>query len=243
MAKALFDAAFPSILEESLPTSTSDDLALARDWLTKILEVNVPHGKKNRGLSVITSYQHLVQKRLLSEKETKQLHVLGWCTEILQACCLVADDIMDHSKTRRGQPCWFRRDEVGLIAVNDAFLMEGVVYKLLKKHFRAEPYYVDLLELFLETSHSTEVGQTFDLLTAPEGKRNFDQFTLARYKAIVKYKTSLYSFYLPVAIAMRVVGITESVDYEIAKNILLMMGEFFQIQDDYLDYGKGWHRH
>ena len=32
--------------------------------------------------------------------------VLGWCIEWLQAWLLVADDIMDESQTRRGQPCW-----------------------------------------------------------------------------------------------------------------------------------------
>ena len=55
---------------------------------------------------------------------------------------------MDHSITRRGQPCWYRVPGVGDIAVNDAFMLEGAIYHLLKKHFREEPYYVHLLELF-----------------------------------------------------------------------------------------------
>lgn len=56
--------------------------------------------------------------------------------------------MMDASITRRGQPCWYKVDGVANIAINDAFMLEGAIYFLLKKHFRPEPYYVDLLELF-----------------------------------------------------------------------------------------------
>jgi len=37
---------------------------------------------------------------------------------------------------------------VNEIAINDAFMLEASIYCLLKKHFRKESYYVDLLELF-----------------------------------------------------------------------------------------------
>ncbi len=60
---------------------------------------------------------------------------------------------MDASFTRRGQPCWYRVQGVGNIAINDAFMLEGAVYQLLKKHFRKESYYVDLIELFFDVSH------------------------------------------------------------------------------------------
>ena len=68
----------------------------------------------------------------------------------LQAFFLVSDDVMDSSITRRGQPCWYRNEGVGLIAINDAFILESAIYWLLKKHFRADPSYINLLELFHE---------------------------------------------------------------------------------------------
>ena len=39
---------------------------------------------------------------------------------------------------------------VGLVAVNDALWIEGTIYKILRQHFRSEPYYVNILELFHE---------------------------------------------------------------------------------------------
>ena len=66
----------------------------------------------------------------------------------LQAFFLVADDIMDDSTTRRGRPCWFRKANVQMIAINDAFLLEAFVFQILKKHFRSEPFYLNLVDTF-----------------------------------------------------------------------------------------------
>lgn len=35
-------------------------------------------------------------------------------------------------------------------AVNDSFLLESSIYRLLKKYCRGQPYYLHLLELFLQ---------------------------------------------------------------------------------------------
>ncbi len=75
---------------------------------------------------MIGSLKHLRSGGELSEDEEKKALMLGWCVELvslLQASCctiareysisqlqaffLVADDIVDQSKTRRGQPCWY----------------------------------------------------------------------------------------------------------------------------------------
>ena len=70
------------------------------------------------------------------------------------------------------------------------------------------------------------------------GTLDLDKFTLQRYKAIVKYKTAYYSFYLPVACGLVLTGYRRTSDYAAARTILLQMGEYFQVQDDYLDcYG------
>ena len=55
---------------------------------------------------------------------------------------------------------------------------------------------------------------------------------------IVTYKTAFYTFYLPAASAMHLCGIEDERAFDMARDICVRLGQFFQIQDDYLDcYG------
>lgn len=171
----------------------------------------------------------------LSEKQFFDLSTLGWLTELLQAFFLVSDDIMDSSITRRGQPCWYRQPNVGMIAINDAFMLETSIYVILKKQFKSHPAYVDLFELFQEVTFQTEMGQTCDLLTAPEDVVDLNNFSLEKYTFIVIYKTAYYSFYLPVALALHYLQLASPENLKQAHDILIPLGEYFQVQDDYLD--------
>lgn len=173
--------------------------------------------------------------RPLTEEEYFQAATLGWMTELLQAFFLVSDDIMDSSITRRGKPCWYRQEGVGMVAINDAFMLEAAIYTLLKKYFKSHPRYVDFLELFHEVTFQTEMGQLCDLLTAPEDKVDLDNFSMDKYTFIVIYKTAYYSFYLPVALAMYMLDIATPENLKQAEDILIPLGEYFQVQDDYLD--------
>ena len=84
-----------------------------------MLDFNVPGGKLNRGLAVADAVAAIVTPpsaaaaasvpeavAALPADARFKADALGWCIEWLQAFFLVADDIMDGSLTRRGQPCW-----------------------------------------------------------------------------------------------------------------------------------------
>ncbi|XP_047408763.1 farnesyl pyrophosphate synthase isoform X2 [Sciurus carolinensis] len=207
--------------------------AIAR--LKEVLEYNAIGGKYNRGLTVVATFQELVDPGKQDADSLQRALTVGWCVELLQAFFLVSDDIMDSSITRRGQPCWYQKPGIGLDAINDALLLESCIYRLLKFYCRDQPYYLNLIELFLQCSYQTEIGQTLDLITAPQGNVDLGRYTEKRYKSIVKYKTAFYSFYLPIAAAMYMAGIDGEKEHANANKILIEMGEFFQIQDDYLD--------
>jgi len=79
----------------------------------------------------------------------------------------------------------------------------------------------------------TIMGQCLDLLSTNFGKKpNLDLFTMDQYNSIVKYKTSYYTFILPITIAMHYVSISEFLDME--KEILL----YFNTNDIFRDLGR-----
>ncbi|CAJ2507244.1 Uu.00g084300.m01.CDS01 [Anthostomella pinea] len=230
-----FEAVFPKLQDDVLSWAKQYNLPQQQlDWYKAALENNAYGGKCNRGMSVPDSVSILINKPL-SEDEYFKAATLGWMIELLQAFFLVSDDMMDGSITRRGKPCWYRQEGVGMIAINDAFLLESAIYTLLKKYFKTHPAYVDIMELFHEVTLQTELGQLCDLLTAPEDVVNLDNFSLEKYTFIVIYKTAYYSFYLPVALALHMLNIATPKNLKQAEDILIPMGEYFQVQDDYLD--------
>ncbi|CAB4482759.1 farnesyl pyrophosphate synthase [Rhizophagus irregularis] len=233
-----FMEVFPDLVEEFLrEVRTRNFPEESVQWIKKSFDHNIQGGKMNRGLSVVDTLKILQNDQLTAEELFKS-RVLGWCIEWLQAFFLVADDIMDASITRRGNPCWYKMEGVGMIAINDSFILESAIYFFLKKYFRQDSYYVDLVELFHEITLETELGQLLDLTTAPEDHVDLSKFSIEKHRFIVLYKTAFYSFYLPVALAMHMAGIKNEKAFKAAKDILLPLGEYFQIQDDYLDcYG------
>ncbi|EQC29141.1 hypothetical protein SDRG_13014 [Saprolegnia diclina VS20] len=208
----------------------------AIDWVNEMIDYNCIGGKLNRGISVIHCAEALTQGKGLTPEARKKAAILGWCIEWLQAFFLVADDVMDDSITRRGQPCWYRIPKVKQIAINDAFLLESFVYQILKTHFRGESYYLDLVETFQEVIFQTELGQLLDLTSQPlDGPTNLDRFTIERHQKIVVFKTAYYTFYLSAASAMFLSGVSDPACYTLAQEICVKIGEYFQVQDDYLD--------
>ncbi|KAG1699612.1 Farnesyl pyrophosphate synthase [Nymphon striatum] len=230
----MFDDVFQTIREDLLSESSLKNIPLAKSWFESVLLYNVPHGKKNRGIAVVKSFILLSKPEHLTAENLKLACILGWCIELLQAFFLVADDIMDQSETRRGQACWYKKDNNGLLAFNDSVLLESSIYILLKKYFRNHPQYVDIYEKFNDITFKTSLGQCLDMLSN-HNQPNFDHFNKDFYSTIIQFKTAYYSFCLPVQLAMYLSGKCNPVEHEEAQSILIEIGQFFQVQDDYLD--------
>ena len=111
------------------------------------LDFNVPHGILTFGLGIVESVA-VLKGRELRDDENFKVALLGWCIESVasrlifassssvdvcppqfRSLFIVSDDIMDYSITRRGKPYWYRIRGVGNIAINDAFMLEGAIYR------------------------------------------------------------------------------------------------------------------
>merc|ERR1711953_768334 len=216
----------PRFLDQNINNDPS--LRTAAKHLQEALNYTLPGGKMTRGLITTRVFHSLADPDCYEWYEVGLR--LGWAVELLQTCFLVADDIMDQSATRRGRTCWYKT--TGLSAVNDALTIESCVYILLRS---LPPNYPvsELVTLFQEVTFITEQGQTLDMHNSELPRVDISKFNMQNYSAIVKYKTSYYSFYLPFAAGMLAAG--KNPKCEIMAAILFEMGHYFQVQDDYLD--------
>ncbi|XP_038211603.1 farnesyl pyrophosphate synthase isoform X4 [Zerene cesonia] len=230
-----FMACFPDIVRDLTESDKHLDVPEASKWLAKLLQYNVPNGKKNRGLATVLAYKMLEKSENLTPENIHLANIMGWCTEMLQAYFLIMDDIMDSSSTRRGYPCWYRLPDVGMGAVNDCNLVQSAMYEILKVYCGKLPTYKDIVHLFNETLFNTAIGQHLDFTMGNRTKSDYSLFTRERYAAIVKYKTAYYTFKLPVFLGMLLMNNMTQDTFDRAEKICLDLGHLFQMQDDFLD--------
>lgn len=215
------------------------EISSALAWFREAIYYNLPHGKRNRGLAVVMTHKTL-SDYYNQKSDLRRARMVGWCLELLQTHFLVLDDIMDESVMRRGQKCWHLKKNVGMIAINDSFFMQRRITYILKKHFKECHYYKELDDLFDETMDRTSIGQCLDLKTSakPSEIPDLSKFTLDKYNNIVDNKTAFYSFSAPIRMGMILSGLLDPQIHQEADVILRRMGQYFQVQDDYLDcYG------
>ncbi|XP_049876740.1 uncharacterized protein LOC126374264 [Pectinophora gossypiella] len=230
-----FMACFPDIIRDLTESGKHNDVPHAAQWLAKLLQYNVPNGKKNRGLATVLAYKMLEKPENMTPENVHLANIMGWCVEMFHTQQMLLNDIMEGTAMRRDTPCWHTRPEVGLSGVNDAALVQSAMYSTLKRHFGAKPYYKNVLEMFNEMLVKCSVGHYLEKSINRTEKPDLSQFTMENYEAITKYKTAYYTFQMPVSLALLMAGVEDPETHRQAKTILLEMGEFFQIQDDFLD--------
>jgi len=206
------------------------------DYFTRCLDHNTFSGKYKTGLLVVEAAEAFRGRRL-NDSEYEKAAILGWAVIFLHSYFLISDNIVDQVEMSHGKVSWHCVEGVGLKAINDSLLVEGAVFQLVREHFRNEPYYIDLLELIHETRHPA-----FFRNPVPQSCH----FPLDTQKAAKIYKSAIYSYYLPMAFAMIICGfpvekasLLDPSYYDYALDILLPLGEYAQIQTEYLDSCTG----
>ncbi|PHH65297.1 hypothetical protein CDD81_2709 [Ophiocordyceps australis] len=209
----------------------------AAEMYRKCLLINTQGGKLHRCWTVLDTGKTL-RHGALTEIETEDLMVLGWLVEMLSAGYLIWDDIMDQSETRRGKPCWYLREDVGLMSINDGCLLVSSVFILLKSHFKNHPAYHDLVDMFQETALQIELGQGYDMLTASRKYGGLKEFTRDKYDFIVEHKTAYYTSYTPMALPLVYLGLATPKNLKELYKVATVLGQYYQARNDYFDvYG------
>ncbi|XP_075144604.1 uncharacterized protein LOC142219549 [Haematobia irritans] len=200
--------------------------------LVSALEYNLQNAEKNIALLTMRTYEQLVKANDITSPDFRSAHILGWCAEILNACILITDDVIDEGQLRRSLPCWYKLENIGLNALTHAFALIQSIFIILQKNFKHLECYTPLMELFHEVCFRTGCGKNMDVTCS---KKRLDEFNMEDYKIMAVNKGTYYNFYLPFALAMYLAGLPDAKLLRESLEILSAIGLYFQIQNDYLD--------
>ena len=147
--------------------------------------------------------------------------------------------------------------QIGLNAVNDAFMVEHVAY-LVAERFSPSEHREAIIDLLRNTMWLTSVGQYLDgkycynaskivPSTLPDGESKEEALlkkldatlTTEHFLEICKMKTSYYTIVNPTKLGLLIAGINCTPEVlQLVEDICIKIGILFQAKDDYLDvYG------
>lgn len=79
-----FMAVFPDIVRDLTDAGRHTDIPEITKWYSKVLQYNVPNGKKNRGLATIMAYKLLEDPQRLTPENIRLAQIMGWCVEMVK---------------------------------------------------------------------------------------------------------------------------------------------------------------
>ena len=78
-----FMAVFPDVVRDLTDIGLYSDIPQVSKWYAKVLQYNVPTGKKNRGLALVLAYKMIEKPANLTDDNLKLAMILGWCVEMV----------------------------------------------------------------------------------------------------------------------------------------------------------------
>ncbi|CCW66323.1 unnamed protein product [Phytomonas sp. Hart1] len=222
-----------------------------KQYMKDMLDTTCLCGKYNRGVCVVNVAEEMAKDQGVDDATLARiLHdacICGWMIELLQAHFLVEDDIMDGSKVRRGKPCWYLHPGVTQqVAINDGLILLALANAIASNFLAGRPFLAEVLRIFHEVDLTTTIGQLYDVTSMVDSSKldahtahpqttDYVEYTAFNYGRIVKYKTAYYTYWLPLMFGLLVSESAEKVDAARVENLAMVIGEYFQVQDDVMD--------
>jgi len=221
-------------LESFVKASTNPH---AKGWESKfdslMMNYIMNSGKRMRPILGIMVYKGL------GGKDVNSMIQMSRSFELLHNACLIHDDIMDSSPTRRGKPTFHKAmqhwmEENGQIARaeedgknigilgGDYFIFMSI-RSIMESNFPAE-IKAEAANIVCKLAERTVKGQVLDMEFANRAIREKD------YMRLIELKTAVF-FEGTVRVAAVASGASKSIDRKLAK-YAMNMGYAFQIKDD-----------
>lgn len=147
--------------------------------IEKLINHTVPGGKMLR-----TKFSYKMCEQLDINPE------FSFYNEMFQAAALLFDDFADKDKIRRGKKCWYL--DRGPNSLRDGYFLLSLVQKKLNINNQ------QAIDVIYDTLLDTMIGQMIEVID--------DEPNPSTYDDIAFFKTSLYTFYMPLAVPLVIKG-------------------------------------
>ncbi len=221
LVEGALDATRAAVVASDMPTPADD---LERYLYAPLAHFTSGGGKRVRPVLALLGAE-------AAGGRAEQALFCGVAIELFQSAALIHDDIADASELRRGEPCLYRTEGLGLaINAGDLALTRVFEIVLADETLPAERRLRVLEELAHMERHTLE-GQALDLGWARDGRWNV---TSDDYLYMIDGKTAWYTVASPLYAGALAAG----ADPDAARGLIevgLPAGLAFQLQDDLLN--------
>ncbi|MEN2499666.1 MAG: hypothetical protein MHMPM18_003860 [Marteilia pararefringens] len=203
----------------------------------KCLRYNTFGGKNMRADLLMQTFWMSCSNAVHRETNLCLVVKLAALVEIFQGMLLLYDDIQDKSEVRRGKKAWYLTKNRKEDAAIDGLFLNNLISLEIGELCSGNPKRaITLTKYFNSALNKTIYGQNLDTSTQLANVENFDNyFNIDMYKKICKYKTSYYSFILPIKIANFIAKDTMILDYSL-EDIIDELAICFQSHNDCADF-------
>ncbi|KAF5294287.1 hypothetical protein FQA39_LY13431 [Lamprigera yunnana] len=180
-----------STIKRDVTLYNRDEFRCVDKLLDKTIDYNILNRNHYMIFPVITAYNLLTEYETKISESIKLAHVLDWCAELIVTSYIMLDDMMDHSKFRWGQKCWYSLPE-GKATIFITTTMRAFSNKLLNHYFSEKPYHTLLKDLIYETNYFSNLGFINEncLSNISKEKNSIDHFTIDMYEALAESRNA-----------------------------------------------------
>lgn len=176
-------------------------------------------------------YRAVTEEHQLTEKNIEKSRILRALMDISYAMAGIIDDYADKGEYRHGKKVWASICEGGQeAAVYDSIAINYLSTLILKRHFRDEPGYSRLLELYAMVGGTAAIGNTLDILDRYNTNYKDDI-----WKYTVQHK-AMKSISAASAVGLAYGGVICDNLLNKTLEVFEYCGLLFQVWDDFMEY-------